>query len=284
MARVAALIVAYFSSEDVSALAHNLADPAVRGPHSVETFVIDNSGDAAEIAALASTPGVHLFLPSDTNLGYGGGMNALAKELAGDHDWLLVCNPDIRFHAGSIERLVASAESTTQGALFGPQLIGDDGLTYPSARGFPSIRTGIGHALLANIWPANPWTTRYHQSRNLSMEVDSRVDWLSGACILVRPSAFTEVGGFDDSYFMYFEDVDLAWRLKKRGWSAIYVPTARIVHSGARSTSRQATFMRRVHHQSAQRYLSRKYAGWYLAPLRWALRFALFVRREFFRI
>jgi N-acetylglucosaminyl-diphospho-decaprenol L-rhamnosyltransferase len=105
---------------------------------------------------------------------------------------------------------------------------------------------------------------------------------VSGACILVRPAAFHAIGGFDEGYFMYFEDVDLAWRLAKRGWKTVLVPAARIVHSGAHSTSSQADFMRKVHHKSAERYLSNKYTGWYLAPLRVALRVALVIRREFF--
>ncbi len=99
----------------------------------------------------------------------------------------------------------------------------------------------------------------------------------------MRPSAFREVAGFDETFFMYFEDVDLAWRLRKKGWLAFYVPKAHILHSGARSTSRAATTMRKVHHRSAERYVSRKYSAWWLAPVRWVLRFALFVRREFFR-
>jgi N-acetylglucosaminyl-diphospho-decaprenol L-rhamnosyltransferase len=207
-------------------------------------------------------------------------MNALASALEDDYDWLLVCNPDIRFDPGAIAELVAGAERNLKGALFGPQLRGDDGALYPSARSFPSIRTGVGHALFANIWRTNPWTTRYHHNKNLRIDADSPVDWLSGACLLIRPSAFREVNGFDEAFFMYFEDVDLAWRLRKRGWLAIYVPTAHILHSGARSTSRQAAYMRKVHHKSASLYLTRKYTGWYLWPLRVALRFGLFVRRE----
>jgi N-acetylglucosaminyl-diphospho-decaprenol L-rhamnosyltransferase len=285
--RVAALIVAYFSSEDVAALAENLADKAVTGDVIVDVFVIDNSGDADEAEKLGLVENVTKLLTGRGNLGYGGGMNALAKELevdgiSGNYDWLMICNPDIRLDPGSMPALVAGAERHPEAALFGPRLVGDDGVVYPSARAFPSLRTGVGHALFSNPWPTNPWTIRYHQSRNLSPVEDATVDWVSGALMLARPSAFREIDGFDEGYFMYFEDVDLAVRLGRHGWSSVYVPSSHVVHSGARSTSRSASTMRKVHHRSAQRYLSKRYSAWWLFWLRWSLRFALFVRREFF--
>jgi N-acetylglucosaminyl-diphospho-decaprenol L-rhamnosyltransferase len=79
---------------------------------------------------------------------------------------------------------------------------------------------------------------------------------------------------------MYFEDVDLALRLSKAGWSATWVPESVIVHSGAHSTSGQARLMRRVHHQSARRYLDRKYQGALLAPVRVTVRVGLFIRER----
>jgi N-acetylglucosaminyl-diphospho-decaprenol L-rhamnosyltransferase len=77
---------------------------------------------------------------------------------------------------------------------------------------------------------------------------------------------------------MYFEDVDLALRLSKAGWTATWVPSAVITHSGAHSTKGQAAEMRRVHHASARRYVEQKYRAPILAPLRWVLRVGLFVR------
>jgi N-acetylglucosaminyl-diphospho-decaprenol L-rhamnosyltransferase len=97
--------------------------------------------------------------------------------------------------------------------------------------------------------------------------------------VLVRRAAFDSVGGFDPHYFMYFEDVDLGAKLGRAGWTNLYVPAAVITHTGAHSTSQTAGRMERTHHDSAYLYLSRKYAGWYLAPLRSVLRIGLTVRR-----
>jgi N-acetylglucosaminyl-diphospho-decaprenol L-rhamnosyltransferase len=78
---------------------------------------------------------------------------------------------------------------------------------------------------------------------------------------------------------MYFEDVDLAQRLGRAGWATTWVPAAEITHSGAHSTG-NSTYMRHVHHESARRYLDRKYSAAWLAPLRWVLRIGLLVRER----
>jgi N-acetylglucosaminyl-diphospho-decaprenol L-rhamnosyltransferase len=281
MARVAALVVAYNSAAEVRGLSASLA--ASTGTHTIDVFVIDNSGNPDEIAELSAMPGIHGFVASNDNLGYGAGMNALKAGLTEPYDWYLVCNPDIRFEPDTVSELVAAAERHPVAGLFGPKILGSDGVVYPSARAFPSIRTGVGHALFSNVWPSNPWTRRYHRGGGPTVTVDTEVDWLSGACLLVRPEAWDLVGGFDDGFFMYFEDVDLAFRLAREGREAVFVPAAVITHSGAHSTNSQADLMRNVHHRSARRYLDKKYTGWWLAPVRWGLRLALFIRREFFR-
>ena len=281
MTSVAVLVVAYHSAGELPPLIESI-EGSHSEEHTVDVFVVDNSGDTAEVAALSRMAGITGFVASSENLGYGGGVNRLVASLDRSYDWFLVTNPDVRFTPGSLDALLADTGRHPQAAIFGPQVIAPDEVVYPSARAFPSIRTGVGHGLFANVWPTNPWTRRYHRFRDTSLDESQDVDWLSGACLLIRPEAFALANGFDEGYFMYFEDVDLAFRLSKLGWASVFVPSAVIVHSGAHSTSRQADLMRRVHHQSARRYLDKKYTGWWLAPVRWVLRLGLFLRREFF--
>ena len=86
-------------------------------------------------------------------------------------------------------------------------------------------------------------------------------DWVSGAGFLVRRSAFAAVGGFDEAYFMYVEDVDLCWRLHRAGWGVLYVPSARAVHEQGRSTSRRPYRMMAAHHRSILRFAVRSSEG-----------------------
>jgi N-acetylglucosaminyl-diphospho-decaprenol L-rhamnosyltransferase len=111
---------------------------------------------------------------------------------------------------------------------------------------------------------------------------------LSGACVLVRKSAFDEIGGFDTGFFMYFEDVDLGYRLGKSGHRNVYEPAAVVTHTGAHSTNSDSGRMITAHHESARRFLNKKYSGPLLWPVRVVLRIGLqlrsaLVRRHFNR-
>ncbi|WP_116453387.1 glycosyltransferase family 2 protein [Blastococcus litoris] len=240
----------------------------------LDVVLADNgSTDGAPERAVAEFPFVRL-LPTGGNVGYGAAANAgLADRTSG---WALVANPDIEFEPGSVDELLAVAGRWPRAATVGPAIRSPDGVLYPSARDLPSLSTGIGHALLGWIWPANPWTARYRREREAPRERPA--GWLSGSCFLVDLEAFHSVGGFDPGYFMYFEDVDLGARLGERGWLQVYAPTAVVQHEGGHATSRDAHRMQRVHHTSALRYLARRHPGPARAPLRAALRAGLGAR------
>ena len=235
----------------------------------------NNSAEAEQTREVAEQAGATFYhLPE--NAGYGGGVAAALERAGHDFDYLLVSNPDVELGSGSVDALVCAAEELPLAGSLGPRILDSDGTIYPSARRLPSLRTGVGHALFGRIWHSNPWSRRY---RSLTDGPERReAGWLSGACLLIRREAYEQVGGFDTGYFMYFEDVDLGAKLGHASWKNIYVPEAVVTHSGAHSTSRNALRMEQMHHDSAYRYLSRKYTGWYLAPLRLALRFGLRAR------
>ena len=102
--------------------------------------------------------------------------------------------------------------------------------------------------------------------------------WLSGSCLLVRRSAFSQIGGFDERYFMYMEDVDLGDRLGKAGWLSVYVPSAEVLHHRGHSTGHDPASHLAAHHKSTYLFLADRHSGWRLAPLRWALRGSLALR------
>jgi N-acetylglucosaminyl-diphospho-decaprenol L-rhamnosyltransferase len=153
-------------------------------------------------------------------------------------------------------------------ALVGPMIRTSEGTRYPSARRFPSLIDAGGHALLGIFAPDNRFTRAYqHHELDDATGVAVEVDWVSGACFLVRRSAFEEVGGFDESYFMYAEDVDLCWRLNETGWSAAYVPTAEVTHRQGVSTDHHPYRMIVEHHRSLLRFAGRSSRGWRRALL-----------------
>jgi N-acetylglucosaminyl-diphospho-decaprenol L-rhamnosyltransferase len=271
---VTTIIVAYNSSDVLDELLTSLSAAARRpGP----TIVVDNaSADRDESRRVAERHGAR-FVGLDRNVGYGGGVNAGSRAIDEVGDYVLVCNSDLRFSPGAIDAMVEFADAHPEVGAVGPAILNPDGSVYPSARRSPSLREGVGHALLGGIAPRNPWSRRYREEA-VAPEAPRVAGWLSGACLLVRSEVFHGLGGFDESYFMYFEDVDLGDRIRTAGHVNMYVPAAHVTHLGAHSTAAVSARMLAVHHDSAYRYLSRRYPAWWQAPIRWALRAGLRLR------
>jgi N-acetylglucosaminyl-diphospho-decaprenol L-rhamnosyltransferase len=238
----------------------------------VEVVLADNGSDDG-VPQAAAGPGVELR-PTGGNLGYGRAANEGARGATGE--WLVVANPDVVWDPGSLDSLLDAAQRWPSAGCLGPAIRTPDGSLYPSARAFPSLGRGIGHALFGWAWPGNPWTRSYRAEAGSPEE--GATGWLSGSCMLLRREAYEAVGGFDPTYFMYCEDMDLCRRLAEAGWQNVYVPSAVVLHTGGHATSRKAREMVREHHRSLYRYLSRQYSGPAHAPLRLVLGVGLLLR------
>ena len=205
------------------------------------------------------------------NLGYGTATNRGAA--ASTSEFVLVCNPDLEVPADAVETLADALDRDPGLALVGPLIRTPSGDRYPSARQFPSMIDAAGHAMLGIFAPDNRFTRSYQRSELDATGADASgigtvdVDWVSGACFLVRREAFEEVGGFDESFFMYLEDVDLCWRLERAGWRVGYVPAAEVTHLQGRSTDRHPYRMILEHHRSLLRFAARSSTGWHRALL-----------------
>jgi N-acetylglucosaminyl-diphospho-decaprenol L-rhamnosyltransferase len=215
-----------------------------------------------------------------SNLGYGGAVNAAVRDLDESIGWILVVNPDTELGTGSIDALVAVASADESVAAVGPLIVDEAGTPYPSARSLPSLRTGIGHALFANVWKSNPWSARYRQDDMVARGEQVQTGWLSGACILVRRTAFEAVGGFDERFFMYFEDVDLGKSFGEHGWKNVYAPNSLVMHVGGATSSQFPERTLRAHHRSAYLYIAKKHPQWWLAPVRLVIRAGLACRLQ----
>jgi N-acetylglucosaminyl-diphospho-decaprenol L-rhamnosyltransferase len=270
---VAVITVSYNSSAQLESFL-NSAVNSVSDPSQI--FVADNaSSDISSTRKLCPLFKVNL-VELEKNLGYGGAINAVVWGLPESFDVLLISNPDTSLNAEAVSELAKNALSTNVGAV-GPRILNDDGTVYPSARAIPSIRNGIGHAFFANIWTSNPWTKKYLSEAHLQNST-CETGWVSGACLAISRKLFVNVSGFDDGYFMYFEDVDLGYRLGKAGYRNLYVPEVHVEHIGGESTKATKTSMLKTHHESAMRFLSVKYKGVMWAPVRGVLKTGLAVR------
>ena len=242
----------------------------------LKVVMADNgSTDGTPEEALERYPDTRL-LRTGGNLGYGTAINRAVATVPRDQEFVLIANPDVVWGPGRIDALIQAAGRWPRAATFGPLIRDPDGSVYPSARHLPSLIRGGMHAVVGFAWKANPWSKAYRQEH---MEPSERpVGWLSGSCLLVRRSAFDAIGGFDERYFMYMEDVDLGDRLGRAGWANIYVPDSEILHDKGHSTGREPGRNLRAHHDSTYIYLSDRHDRRWQAPLRWTIRGALGVR------
>jgi N-acetylglucosaminyl-diphospho-decaprenol L-rhamnosyltransferase len=250
---VAVVLVTYQSERDLAMCLGSLERAA--GPHPLEVVVVDNASTDASVE-IARGYGAKV-LENHANLGLSRAIN-MGVAVTGA-PWLLIANPDTWLSPGSLRRMLATAASDPRIGCVGPHLANPDGSDYPTGRRFPSLLMGSLHAALAPVWPDNPATRRYHMA-GVDRSRPLTVDWVSGACMLLRRQAFEEVGGFDPAYFMYFEEMDLCLRLHRAGWKVVFDPLAEVKHVVGGST-RSAPYRKVVHHHaSALRFYCRRYA------------------------
>ncbi len=227
-----------------------------------EVVVVDNDpGDPCSKAVAREDPAATVLVPG-VNLGYGAAANRGAAVLGEGIEWVLVCNPDLVFSPGSVAALLSTCSVPgSRLGIAGPQLVNPDGTTYPSARRMPDPLTAGLHAVVGLFSPDNRFSRRYRMQDG-SLSGRTVVDWVSGACLLVRREAFEALGGFDESFFMYVEDVDLCRRARDAGYSVVFEPSARVEHAQGTSTATRPIAMVLAHHRSAMRYSVKTMRGW----------------------
>jgi N-acetylglucosaminyl-diphospho-decaprenol L-rhamnosyltransferase len=220
-----------------------------------ETVVIDNgSTDGSVELVRSSFPGCRLIV-SDQNLGYGEAANQGIAACSAPS--VLLLNSDTVLAPEALRALGGYLAERPRVALAGPRLVNDDGSLQRSAYPYPSVvdtvvaETGM-HLVIRHIPLLHE---RLH--RTWSHTTARRVPWVLGAALAIRRSAFETVGGFDPSYFMYGEEVDLCRRLEAAGFETHFAPVTTVVHLGGASTSMIPGAMRRELLLSRKRYLRR---------------------------
>jgi N-acetylglucosaminyl-diphospho-decaprenol L-rhamnosyltransferase len=251
---ISAVVVSYNSAADLPDCLRSLRSEGV-----AEVVVVDNASADSSVEVVQRVDPDAGIVQTGANLGFGSAANRGVAVTTGDH--VLILNPDTVVEPGTLKALSEALDRDPGLAAVGPRLENVDGSLYPSVRRFPDLTVAFGHAFLGLVWPRNPATRRY---RMLDWDHDrpaAGVDWVSGACVLVRRSAFDMVGGFDEAYFMYVEDVDLCWRLGQAGWRIGYEPAGRVVHALGGSSRVVPYRMIAEHHRSLLRFVSKSSAG-----------------------
>jgi len=265
VARYSLLVASNLSSVDWSSRATSNEQPATR----MEIIVVDNaSSDGSAQMVAAEFPQIRL-LRNDTNLGFTRANNQGLAVSRGRY--VLFLNPDTEVVGDALHTMVTYMDTRPDVGVLGPQLRYPDGSIQPSRRRFPTLATAfLESTLLEQWWPDNP-AVRHYRMADCPDEQEQDVDWVVGAALLARREVLDTIGGFDEGFFMYSEELDWCKRAKAAGWRVVYLPSAKVIHYEGKS-SEQVVAARHIHFQTSKLRYFRKYHGPLAASLlRWFL-------------
>jgi N-acetylglucosaminyl-diphospho-decaprenol L-rhamnosyltransferase len=274
---VSAVLVNYNAGDELALALGSIESECADIPW--EALVVDNASADGSADVVGTFPRAKLIRNS-TNVGFGRAVNqAVALSQA---PVLLLMNPDCRLLPGAVSTLRSVLAAERSCAVVGPRILDPAGTVQGSARGDPDMLTGLfgRTGALRALMPFLPVARR-----NVVVEDAVRsgassivVDWLSGACLLVRRDAFLAAGGFDERFFLYWEDADLCRRLRGRGYEIRYASGAAAVHQVGRSSRTARRSSIRAFHTSAYLYYATHVAPGALNPRRLLARVLLGMR------
>lgn len=218
-----------------------------------EVMVVDNgSTDGSREMLKERYPQVRL-IESPTNLGFGAANNRAAEVAQGEY--LLLLNSDTLVHPGAVDALLAHLRSHPQTGIVAPRLLNADGSLQVSAHPMPSLGREVWRLLhLDRLRAVSQYPPAYWQS-----QAAQKAEVLMGACLLVRRQDYLGLGGFDERFFMYSEEVDLCKRYQNAGWGITYLPAVAITHLGGQTARLMPDQMFVELHRSKVRFFRKHY-------------------------
>jgi len=255
-AQVSACIVSWNVREDLLGCLESLR--AGVGDIRAEIILVDNASTDGTVEAVRQRlPDVKL-IANGTNRGFAPASNQALAAASGE--LLLLLNPDTVLPPGALAQLYRFAGEHPEAGIIGPKLVNPDGSLQASCRRFPTpIAALFRHTFLGRLFPRNRWSAQYVMS-DWDHTEPGEVDWVSGACLLIRRDLYAAIGPLDEGFFWGSEDVDYCFRAHQAGRKVLYTPTPVIVHKVGASTNHVpvATFLR--FHRSMHRLYRKHFA------------------------
>ncbi|WP_420644255.1 glycosyltransferase family 2 protein [Candidatus Leptofilum sp.] len=223
----------------------------------LQIIVVDSaSSDGSPEMIVETFPEVELVACQE-NVGFPRGNN-IGMEWANGRTILLL-NPDTVVHGDALAKMVSYLDENPQVGVVGPQLLNADGTVQSSRRRFPTLQTAFFESTWLQPYAPKSILDDYYV-RDVEDGDTAVVDWVMGACLLMRQEVVQQVGGLDEAYFMYSEELDYCRRIHAAGWQVVYYPQAQVTHLSGKS-SEQAVTHRHINFNRAKLRYFRKYHG-----------------------
>jgi len=210
--------------------------PAATEGLTVETYVVDNNSPDDSVAMVQSEfTDVHL-IANQENAGFTRANNQALRLCAGR--FVLILNPDTEAEPGALTTLVRYLETHPDVGAVGPKLLNTDGSLQANGRWFPNPwREFVGHSGLRRLNPKS--ASPYWEYEREDFDKEWETDTVTGACLMTRHEIMDKVGMLDEDFFMFYEEIEWCWRIRKAGWKIMYVPQARVTHHWMGSVRQQ---------------------------------------------
>jgi GT2 family glycosyltransferase len=262
--RLSIIIVNYNGREHLENCLRSLAEHPPATSH--EIVVVDNASTDGSVEATGLHPGVRLVALGE-NVGFSRGNNAGIRVSEGS--LVLLLNNDTLVPDGAIDRLIAALDAHPEAAVAGPRIVdgnGDAELSFgPMISPLGELRQKVVMALhTRGVGPVSRWVER-------ATRQERYVDWVTGACLLVRREAAEHVGLLDERFFLYTEDVDFCASIRAVGWKVLFTPAAEIVHLRGRARIAAPRAINKAYRRSQIAFYEKHHPR-YAPLLRWYLR------------
>ena len=199
-----------------------------------EIIVVDNASADDTVNILKNDFPEVMMIANRNNLGFAAANNQGIERAKGQY--ILLLNPDTIVHSGSLDVLIEFMDENEDVGICGPKLLNTDGSIQRSIRRYPSFRGALHrHTVFKSLGVFKSEYRRWLM-KDFGQDGQRDVEQLMGAALMVRKSVLDEVGGMDERFFMYYEEVDLCYRIKQAGWRVVFLPQADITHLGGRSS------------------------------------------------